>query len=471
MSSSVAYRCFEAFGMEVEYAVVDAASLDPKPDAWRLLPAASMGSLGGGAASSRVGSSRTGSLGAEKVADRSVRVSHHVTRQSKPKAGVHPRVVGPASGLSSAEVAAVGRSHELVQHVVEVKHARPVKDLVGLWRPFYDDVRRMHQRLAPFACTLLPGGMHPWLDPKRDTLMWEGLDAEIFEAYEAIFGCQTHGWTNIQSVQLNLSFAGDEEFFRLHTALRALLPIIPALSAGTPWAHGILVDDADVRLREYRRGVRNMPGLTGIRMPELVRSQEAYERDILSKNHALVADHPLGYRLQKEWLNNRAAIPRFERSALEIRLMDAQESPLAEAAIVVAVVSVLRALHDGVLSDPSLQAGLETATLQSMLEEVTKNAENAVISSPSFLRVMGLPAGIPMRAGEVWRALLARVPLEPTDEATQQAVELLLSEGSLASRIRLACPTEQGLPRTKSIARELQACLLGNRMLSNATLS
>ena len=50
----------------------------------------------------------------------------------------------------------------------------------------------------------------------------------MYEAYDRIFDCRGHGWANLQAVHLNLPFSGDEEFGRLHAAIRLVLPIMPA---------------------------------------------------------------------------------------------------------------------------------------------------------------------------------------------------------------------------------------------------
>jgi len=56
-------------------------------------------------------------------------------------------------------------------------------------------------------------------------------------------------------------------------------------------------------------------------------------REILAPLYAEM--HPLDPEgiLCHEWLNSRGAIARFDRNAVEIRLVDVQECPLADLAI------------------------------------------------------------------------------------------------------------------------------------------
>ena len=56
----------------------------------------------------------------------------------------------------------------------------------------------------------MPGGAHPWMDPARETRLWPHEDNEIYEAFDRIFGCTGHGWSNLQCVHLNLPFDDDE---------------------------------------------------------------------------------------------------------------------------------------------------------------------------------------------------------------------------------------------------------------------
>ena len=50
--------------------------------------------------------------------------------------------------------------------------------------------------------------------------------------------------------------------------------------------------------------------------------------------------------LQHEWLNSRGAIARFDRNAIEIRVLDIQECPVADLAICFQVMSFLKIFDD-----------------------------------------------------------------------------------------------------------------------------
>ncbi|MBS1944749.1 MAG: glutamate--cysteine ligase, partial [Bacteroidetes bacterium] len=121
-------------------------------------------------------------------------------------------------------------SNELVAHVLELKTAKPTADIPGFRTKFAAEVRAINALLAKRGLMLLPTAAHPLFDPFTETVLWPHDYHDVYELYNRIFDCRGHGWSNLQSVHLNLPFANDEEFGKLHTAIRLLLPIIPALS-------------------------------------------------------------------------------------------------------------------------------------------------------------------------------------------------------------------------------------------------
>ena len=88
----------------------------------------------------------------------------------------------------------------------------------------------------------MPSGMHPWMQPARETRLWPHESGPIHRAYDALFDCRRHGWANLQSMHVNLPFGEDltpdGEFARLHAAVRLVLPLLPALAASTPHHNG-----------------------------------------------------------------------------------------------------------------------------------------------------------------------------------------------------------------------------------------
>ena len=112
-------------------------------------------------------------------------------------------------------------------------------------------------------------------------VIWPHDYSIVYEAFNRIFDCRGHGWANLQAVHLNLPFADDAEFARLHAAIRVLLPILPALAASSPIFEGRLSGVLDTRLDVYRNNCRKIPLATGRVIPEPVFSAADYHGRIL----------------------------------------------------------------------------------------------------------------------------------------------------------------------------------------------
>jgi carboxylate-amine ligase len=400
-----ALPAFAGVGIEIEYAVVDRASLDVRP-------------LAGA-------------------------------------------VVGRAERVDGT---AVEWSNELVSHVVELKNPQPVTKLGALPPAFAAAVRAANERLALDAARLMPTGMHPWMDPATDTVLWPGEGAAIYATFDRLFDCRRHGWANLQSMHVNLPFDGDDQFARLHAAVRVLLPLIPALAASSPYAGGRLQPALDQRLVEYRDNSLRFPEITGAVVPDNAIGRDDYERAVLSPMYRAVAPvDPLG-TLQHEWLNARGAIARFDRSALEIRVCDTQECPRADLAIAAVLVAVTRALYDERWSDANAQRAVSTADLAAILGRTVRDADAARIEHPAYLALFGLSAA-QCSARDAWHALIDRCgddALAWNPEA-RAPLALIDARGPLARRLVRALGAEPSRDAMRDAYRELCDCLAANR--------
>ncbi|MCA9267666.1 MAG: hypothetical protein KDA41_04320, partial [Planctomycetales bacterium] len=241
-----------------------------------------------------------------------------------------------------------------------------------------------------------------------------------------------HGWANLQSVHLNLPFADDAEFGRLHAAIRLVLPILPALAASSPMIEGRLTGKLDNRLDVYRHNARRVPMVSGQVVPEAVFTRADYEREIFAPLYADIAPHDPEGTLQNEWLNARGAIARFDRGAIEIRVLDIQECPAADLAIVATIAKVLELLCGETWTPLAEQQSQTTAALAAHLWRAVDDAGDARIDDAGYLRQFGLQQdAASMR--EVWTHLVDAA-LE-ADSPHRAALGVILREGTLAKRI------------------------------------
>lgn len=397
---------FDAFGVELEYMIVDRETLDVRPVCDALFRAVTGGDT----------------------------------------SDVEPDGAGGT----------VSWSNELALHVVELKTQTPAPGLHGLSTEFQRHVNIIDEALAPLGCRLLPTGMHPWMRPEAETRLWPHEYTEVYRAYDRIFGCRGHGWGNLQSTHLNLPFANDEEFGRLHAAIRLVLPLLPALAASSPVVDGVRSASADQRLEVYRRNSSRVPLMTGLVVPEPVFTREAYERDILGQLYTQLAPLDPDGVLRHEFANARGAIARFDRGAIEIRVLDIQECPEADIAILSLIVATLRAVVSERWQPYAQQCEVPTEALHRVFLATVKDAERAEIDAPEVLAAFGMP-GPSATAAEVWKAMMDHVMLDQT--AWAPILSRLLRAGTLATRIRGSLTATPSPDELRRVYTEVADCL------------
>lgn len=409
------YRLFECVGIELEYMLVDAA-------AGRVLPAA----------------------------DRLLQ-----------------RLAKTRDFPSDLEAGPVSWSNELVNHVVELKVTEPVPDLMGGGGIFASALADARADLDALGATLMPTAMHPLMDPVRETVLWPHESREIYEAYDRIFDCRRHGWANVQSVHLNLPFGSEKEFAVLHAAIRALLPLMPGLAASSPIQNGRITGIRDNRMIAYAGNMLKIPHATARVIPEPVATEAEYRRDILEPLYHAIRPHDPAGILQHEFLNARGAIARFDRGAIEIRVLDIQEAPAMDVAIAEAVVHALRRIVDLHWFDGGARLNnLPTELLRAHLDRVVAAADNAVLDDPDYLRLLGVGGPPTQPAVEVWQRLTDH--LEPRDAGTAHGLDLLFRHGALATRITDALPADPSPDALLALYQRLSGCLFANQPFHDA---
>ncbi len=408
------FQLFECFGVELEYMIVDRSTLDIRPFC--------------------------------------------------------DRVIEAASGEITSEIerGELNWSNELMAHVIELKTSVPVRQLDTLASAFSEDVREINGMLEPLGARLMPSAMHPWMDPHREAKLWEHDYSPVYQAFDRIFNCSGHGWANLQSAHLNLPFSGDEEFGKLHAAIRLLLPILPGIAASSPFMDGTETGLIDSRLDVYRRNARRVPSVSGRVIPERVFTHDDYQGKLLEKIYADIAAHDPEGILQEEWLNARGAIARFDRNAIEIRVLDVQECPAADLAIAALTVKVLVALIAERFSSMESLMRWEIDPLEVILLNSIREGERAVVNHPDYLEALGFPnpgqAGVTV--GDLWRHLAGALVLSGGQNETHlfDPIETILDEGPLARRILTATGSNPDRAKLDAVYRQLCDCLAEGRM-------
>lgn len=354
-------------------------------------------------------------------------------------------------------------SNELVNHVIEIKNPVPT-DLRKLAAAFQQQIRHLNAQLAAYNACLLPTAMHPWMNPERETALWPYDDAGIYSTFDALFDCKRHPWANVQSMHINLPFANDDEFERLHTAVRMLLPILPAIAASSPIADGKSTGYLDYRMHVYRDQSPSQPRIVGDIIPEVVKSPSEYTSQILAPMYRDIAPLDTQHSLRFEWLNARGAIARFARNAIEIRVMDVQECPIADIALAALVIDTVHALYHQQFSTLATQQSLPGAMLSDLLAHCCREADASLIDAPLYLAAWGYP-GEACCAAKLWHHIGEILQhRSPHANLWRRHLDYVLEYGPLARRILRHTgenPTVHGLGNTyRSLTHKLDSATL-----------
>jgi len=234
---------------------------------------------------------------------------------------------------------------EMQLHVMEVKANQPFKSPVAFEETMQNAVATLNELLQKnHNANLLGTGMHPLLK-LENTAIWPHYHRKIYQEYGKIFNLKQHGWLNIQSFHLNLPFQKEADAVKMHNQLANLCAYLPAIAASSPFYEGKEGSNVDNRLSFYKVNQREIPSITAEVIPEYISSLSQYKQDVIERySKDLARSGASKTLLHREWVNSRGIIFRFDRCALEVRVMDEQECIKSDVALACFVRSALRGL-------------------------------------------------------------------------------------------------------------------------------
>jgi hypothetical protein len=186
--------------------------------------------------------------------------------------------------------------------------------------------------------------MHPFIKVS-EAKIWCHRHRSIYKTYERIFNVRQHGWLNIQAFQLNLPYGGRRKAASFHNILTNILPYLPAISAASPIYEGKFGSYVDNRMYFYKLNQKEIPSLVGDVIPEYTSSLEEYRKNVIGKYSAELAKAKADKSIQNvDWINSRGITFRYDRHAIEIRILDEQECIKSDVAISCYIRAALRGL-------------------------------------------------------------------------------------------------------------------------------
>jgi gamma-glutamyl:cysteine ligase YbdK (ATP-grasp superfamily) len=293
---------------------------------------------------------------------------------------------------------------ELQLHVIELKANEPFRSPEAFEETMQKGVTFLSGITEKYGALLLGTGMHPLLR-LDETGYWPHRHRKIYEEYARIFNLKQHGWLNIQSFHLNLPYANEDDGVQLHNQLANLCSYLPAISASSPIYEARAGPYVDNRLWFYKTNQVEVPSVAGDVVPEYTASFKQYMGDVIGRFSEDLSKAGAGKTLLfKEWVNSRGVIFRFDRAALEIRVIDEQECVKSDVALSCFIRAALRGMmeqqaellaHDLLVSDFNsiVSDGLDAMVLHpagKMSREVCRHffklaSENATADEERYL--------------------------------------------------------------------------------------
>jgi gamma-glutamyl:cysteine ligase YbdK (ATP-grasp superfamily) len=272
---------------------------------------------------------------------------------------------------------AVGK--ELQCHVLELKGKKPFHSPEDFEETLQEAVLMVSDFLkSKFQAALLGTGMHPFIKVS-DAKIWCHRHRSIYKTYERIFNVRQHGWLNIQAFQLNLPYGGRRKAASFHNILTNILPYLPAIAAASPIYEGEFGSYVDNRMYFYKLNQKEIPSLVGDVIPEYTNSLEEYRKNVIGKYSAELAKAKADKSIQNvDWINSRGITFRYDRHAIEIRILDEQECIKSD----VAISCYIRAALRGLLSDGDKAKLLPHELLVKDFNSVIKFGLNAKVQHP-----------------------------------------------------------------------------------------
>jgi len=365
------------------------------------------------------------------------------------------------------EYPVVSLSNELALHIVEMKTTQPTADLSNLKDAFHKMVMHLNERLNQFGAKLLPTAAHPFMKPHKETRLWPNENSEIYQTYDRIFSCKGHGWSNLQSTHINLPFANDHEFEKLHAAIRIILPLIPALCASSPILGGKKTGYYDTRLRYYQQNQKLIPSICGDVIPEPIFTEADYKAQVFDRIKQDLKPFDTLEILEPIWVNSRGAIARFDRGAIEIRLIDIQESVSSDLAIVCLITEAIKMLVSGRMIPLEEQKKVPTNQLVSILQSTIKDGNKAILTECAYLSIFGLEhTSRDVKGRDVWQRILEDLLKNNnrTLEDWKVPLTVLLDQGTLSHRILKAIDGKPTKKKLQKVYDHLSRCLHYDQM-------
>lgn len=261
-------------------------------------------------------------------------------------------------------------------------------------------------------------------------------------------------------LRIDLPFAREADFAKLHAAIRLLLPLLPALSAATPIRDGRASGQHSARLRACLDLYDRHPARVGGFIPEAVFDPADHDREVLGPIAQALAGNPSAEQADPQQLNLRAATTAFAPNVLRIHAIDAQENPAADMAVAEFTIAVLRALVAGRWSSTYLQRAWSTDDLMAVMLGTIRDGCRSVIAHRDYLFMLGMMKQERATGTELLKHLFVELYGELSENARER-IGIIIEHGCLAQRLLARMGKRPSAERIRTALAALAECRTG----------
>lgn len=348
-------------------------------------------------------------------------------------------------------------------HIFRICSAFPQINLNTLEHAIADEQKIVNRILAEYGAILLPGGMHPFINPFAISV--SPSSDPLATLYDRLFDTRGHSWVNLSRTYVEFPYRNEEMLQRLQAALRIILPIIPALSAASPIVEGKFSGRIDNGLRYARGRYNKFPAIAGQIIPEPFYTERKYQEMVLDKIKAQLAPVDPEGLIHPAMINYRGVVPDFQGKRLILQIMEPQECVAADMAIVKLVHEAVRFMLEEQTTTFEEQTAARMEILTGILDDVTENGRHAEVYSSEYLGFFGLDEVCTV--GNIWKHLFHKLATDPLRPLAMYEKELsvILEQGPLSERILTVVGEKPGTEELMFMWRRLGDCMEQNKLL------
>ncbi len=313
----------------------------------------------------------------------------------------------------------------------------------------YKEIKRAGLILEEINAVLLPTAVHPWLKMNNNIIKHVGDN--IAKDQKTVSGFDESNDSclrNFHLMHLYLPFKNDREFFRLHTAVRLILPLIPALSSSSPIIGNAESGKLDNRLEVYKNSC-----LYSVEDPIIPEPYSGSEKNKIK----LALNNNDNVKICSS--NNMCGISAdFDKGIIDLGMFEIQESLHADISIARFITLILEFLVNCGCG-AERQAEADTAELSDLMNSVLSRGMFAVVENKEYLEMLGIKKQDKMSLWGIWMHFSKTVK----DYAGVKipSVENILKTGSLSERIIKSIENSS----IHDTYKKLYECLKENKMM------